>query len=51
MRETAKPPECPNCNGQMKLVRLVPKVMGLPELQSFKCGECNEVLTREAPAD
>jgi transposase-like protein len=37
--------ECPNCGNAMRLAHTVPKFGGLPELQSFRCFYCNEVLT------
>ena len=35
----------------MRLVRVTPAVAGHPELRSFKCSGCGEVLTTEAQAD
>jgi hypothetical protein len=32
----------------MQLSRVTPAVAGHPELHSFKCGACGEVLTAEA---
>jgi hypothetical protein len=34
----------------MRLVRVVPPLAGHPELQSFECRACREVLTRPASA-
>jgi hypothetical protein len=29
----------------MKIARIVPKLGGLPELWTFQCAQCNEVMT------
>jgi hypothetical protein len=46
MSHAAKPPTCPNCQKPMTLARVAPKVGALPEMETFKCGDCAEVLTR-----
>jgi len=40
-------PSCPNCGAQMKPVRIIPRVGGLPELTVFQCAPCNHVETVE----
>jgi hypothetical protein len=40
-------PDCPHCSGAMALVRVLPKLGGLPELRTYQCVECKEVLTVE----
>lgn len=44
------PPEmpCPACGSTVKLCRIVPKLGGLPELRTFQCVDCEEVVTIEA---
>lgn len=49
MSEPALPP-CPACESPMQLSRVTPAVAGHPELRSFECAGCGEVLTTEAPA-
>lgn len=39
--------ECSLCGALTKLVRRVPKVGGLPELLTFECGACGDVVTVE----
>ena len=34
----------------MQLTRVIPAVAGHPELHSFVCTDCGEVLTTEVPA-
>ena len=46
MNNGVDPPTCPNCHKQMTLVRVIPKVASLPELNTFKCGNCAEVLSQ-----
>ena len=36
-----------SCGAVMRIVRVVPKLGGLPELPTFRCLNCGEVLTRE----
>lgn len=43
------PPPCPACASPMKLARVIPAVAGHPELRSFECADCREVLTVETP--
>jgi hypothetical protein len=40
-------PDCPECGARMALVRITPKLGGLPELHTFRCEECGEVMTNE----
>lgn len=42
-------PHCPVCAKPMRLVRVAPAVAGHPELRSYECVDCREVLTIEAP--
>jgi transposase-like protein len=48
MSETTAPP-CPACTNPMHLARVTPAVAGHPELRSYECAHCGEVLTTEAP--
>jgi hypothetical protein len=43
------PQLCPACENPMQLSRVTPAVAGHPELHSFQCAACGEVLTTEAP--
>jgi transposase-like protein len=47
MPNAAEPPECPHCQKPMRLAFFVPKLASYPEIQSFKCADCNEILTKE----
>ncbi len=38
---------CASCGHGMKLVRIIPKLGGLPELATFQCPNCEEVTTIE----
>ena len=38
---------CAYCGHGMKLVRIIPKLGGLPELATFECPNCEEVTTIE----
>ncbi len=40
-------PYCERCGHAMKLVRTVPKLGGLPELNVYRCAECGAVKTVE----
>ena len=40
-------PCCPRCQGPMKLARIFPKSYGLPELRSYRCIVCEDVITLE----
>jgi transposase-like protein len=42
-----EPPDCPVCGASMLLVSVVPKLGGLPELQTFKCEVCGDISTHE----
>lgn len=48
MSEPAPPPY-PACTQPLQLVRVTPAIAGHPELRSFKCADCGEVITAEAP--
>jgi hypothetical protein len=38
-------PACPKCDEPMKLDRVTPRFAGHPELRTFACVACREVLT------
>jgi len=40
-------PYCERCDCAMKLVRIVPKLGGLPQLNVYRCAECGSVKTVE----
>jgi hypothetical protein len=40
-------PLCPRCQGATVLVRTFPKIGGFPELRSYSCIVCEEVVTVE----
>ena len=40
-------PYCERCDRAMKLVRTIPKLGGLPELNVYRCAECGAVKTVE----
>jgi transposase-like protein len=40
-------PDCPACGALMEVVATVAKSGGMPELQTFKCEVCAEVITKE----
>ena len=37
---------CPDCREPMKLVRTIPHLAGLPEIQGFYCSRCKQAETR-----
>jgi hypothetical protein len=39
---------CTNCGNRVVFTHMVPKSKGLPELRSFRCYFCNEVVTKAA---
>lgn len=41
------PPYCEKCECNMKLVRTIPKLGGLPELKTYRCASCGAVKTVE----
>jgi hypothetical protein len=43
--EKADTPSCANCANEMRLQHTLPAFGGLPELRSYRCFFCNEVLT------
>jgi transposase-like protein len=49
----ADPPKhtCELCGAPMKMVRVAPRIGGLPELQTFLCKECNHAITEERGDD
>jgi transposase-like protein len=38
---------CPKCSGRMALIQITPKFVWLPELKTFRCSSCKEVITVE----
>lgn len=40
-------PNCERCDCAMKLVRTIPKLGGLPQLNVYRCAECGAVKTVE----
>jgi len=38
---------CPACGGRMKIAGVPPGASGLPRLLTFRCLDCNEVITIE----
>jgi hypothetical protein len=47
--ETRGPTEiCPECGGVMRLAWTVPGIAQHPELRSFKCEKCGDVVTKSA---
>ncbi len=38
-------PRCTNCGKPMRHTHTIPKLGGLPELRTFSCKECGEVVT------
>jgi hypothetical protein len=38
---------CVVCDGAMEYVRTIPAAEGLPELHTFRCGECGSLRTIE----
>ena len=41
-------PACPNCGRPMHVARLTPGTNGLPDLGTFRCGECGVWVTEPA---
>jgi hypothetical protein len=37
-------PSCPKCQTSMALMRVIPRVGSHPEIQTFQCRVCREVL-------
>jgi hypothetical protein len=37
---------CPTCSQPMRISHVTPKQAGLPELKSFRCFFCTEVVTK-----
>jgi len=44
--DTADAPACPKCGQRMQLVRIIPGSFSIPELRSFACRPCKEVITK-----
>jgi hypothetical protein len=44
MIDTDNPPTCPNCREPMRIGHVVPRLAGHPEIRSFQCGSCGEVI-------
>jgi predicted RNA-binding Zn-ribbon protein involved in translation (DUF1610 family) len=42
---------CPECGAIMALARVTPKFLVLPELHSYKCPRCGNVITWEVAVD
>jgi hypothetical protein len=40
-------PTCERCDRAMKLVRTIPKLGGLPQLNVYRCAECGAIRTVE----
>ena len=38
--DTATRSACPNCGRSMHMTRITPGMDGLPEVGTFRCGEC-----------
>ena len=51
MKTDQPAPRCPDCGKQMLFQRSLPKLGGLPELQTFKCENCGAVVTQEVAAE
>jgi hypothetical protein len=45
--QTSHAPLCERCDCAMKLVRTIPKLGGLPQLNVYRCPECGAVKTLE----
>ena len=41
-------PACPNCGRAMHMTRMTPGTDGLPDLGTFRCGECGVWVTEAA---
>ena len=51
MVDCVKEPPCPRCGAPMQLKRVVPRVSVHPELRSFECRACREVITQTVEAE
>ena len=49
-RET-EAPDCPECGARMVIHSTIAKLGGLPQLRTFWCEVCGEVLTEDAPPE
>jgi hypothetical protein len=45
MTELLKNPHCPKCRQPMTLAHVVPRLAVHPEIRSFACRPCGEVVT------
>jgi hypothetical protein len=45
MADATTPPHCPTCQEPMRLGHVIPRFAGHPEIRSFQCSACGEVLT------
>lgn len=43
--ENLRPMTCSGCETEMKLTKVVPALAGLPELRSYQCPDCKNVVT------
>lgn len=43
--EDPRPLTCPGCETEMRLTRVTPALAGLPELRTYQCPDCKEVMT------
>jgi hypothetical protein len=46
MEDDEPPPFCPRCQRPMRLMHIVPRLGGQPELRAFLCRPCNEAVTQ-----
>jgi hypothetical protein len=51
MEDEEPPPLCPRCQQPMRLMHIVPRLGGQPELRSFLCRPCNEAVTKVVDED
>ena len=42
---------CETCAGQMKVARIIPAAMVLPELHTFRCSDCGSLKTVQIQAE
>jgi len=46
--EPKKTQSCPSCGHAMTVASVIPKLGGLPQLTTFQCPGCDEVITMAA---
>jgi hypothetical protein len=46
-QDEPKPPCCPQCSGDMVLARIFPRFSPHPELRTFQCIDCGQMVTIE----